>query len=80
MNKYNLHSIVYKIIGPIDPIGDSIIDSQRCKNLKDLIVLVDKLLSDIDYIAYSCKDAPQDSKARAAKIASDFFDRLEIQE
>lgn len=42
------HDIVKKLIGPINPVGDSAIDKERLENLKDFCTLVESLVYDLD--------------------------------
>lgn len=44
------HDIVKKLIGPIAPVGDSAIDKERLKNLKDFCSLVENVMYDLDDI------------------------------
>lgn len=43
----NLDQIVRKLVGPIEPEGDSSIDEKRFENLQSLIAVTDSLLRDI---------------------------------
>jgi len=45
------YEVVRKLIGPIEPLGDSYADDKRLQNLKTLIKLTDKLLGDISQVA-----------------------------
>lgn len=42
------HDLVKKIIGKINPIGESNIDEQRFENLKEMCHLAEMILMDID--------------------------------
>lgn len=71
--------IVKKLIGEIEPIGESHEDEKRFENLKVMTKLVDDLLTDIDRV--SCdKDRYEASRKKAGKYASDFLDRIGIVE
>jgi hypothetical protein len=48
-----LNEIVMKLIGPVQPIGDSGEDERRLANMKALTGLVDELLGEIRYAARS---------------------------
>ena len=75
----DIHEIVKKLVGRIDPVGETNEDDQRFVNLKVLTALVDKLLADIDNVAME-KDRHEYSRSRAGKFASEFFDHVGITE
>lgn len=79
------YDVVSKLIGPVDPVGDSSVDNQRYQNLQDLIHLTDKLLQDIrnvagnkDMMAYSMKKAGEraDEFLKYNEIPSEEFEKL----
>jgi hypothetical protein len=45
------YEIVNKLIGPIEPVGESHIDTSRWANLCDLIILIERLMDDLLNIA-----------------------------
>ena len=45
-----LIDVVRKLIGPVNPIGESNTDEERFENLKTLTELVDFLVGDIDQV------------------------------
>lgn len=51
-NDIDLEVLVMKLIGKIEPAGDTSIDDERFDNVKDLIDLVDKLLVNLSEIEY----------------------------
>jgi len=65
--------IVMRLVGPIDPIGETNTDNARFENLKVLCELVDDLVSAIDGVAYKHKDSYEYSRKRAADYASNFM-------
>ena len=74
-----LIDVVRKLVGPINPIGDTQVDNMRFEDLKTMTDLVDKLLTDIDaVIAY--KDRHEYSMKRAGEFADNFFEQLGIKE
>lgn len=75
-----LYEVVKKLIGNINPAGDASMDDERFENLKLVCSLVDKLLSNIDDVAYKNKDSYEFSVKRAAEYASDFYNKLGIVE
>lgn len=70
-----IYDIVRKLIGPIEPLGDSSRDDKRLANLKNTIDLVDKLLGDISTVA-SWKNHYAGSISKAGKCAAEFIDAV----
>lgn len=66
--------IVRKLIGKINPIGETETDNQRFKNLEQLCNLVENLLMDIDDVAFKNKDSHEYSVKRAADFAKKFLE------
>lgn len=64
--------IVRKLIGPINPVGESYTDEERLENLKQLCNLVESLLLDIDEVAFH-KNRPEYSIKRAGDYADKFI-------
>ncbi len=73
MDKINHTDIVKKLIGGIDPIGKSEIDSERFENLKDMCNLVSNLVSEIYKVYYENKDRHEASIKKAAQYADNFL-------
>lgn len=67
------YEIVKKLIGDIQPAGDSSIDPQRLQNLKDMCQLVNELVSDINDVAYRNKNAYQHSIKEMGNYADNFL-------
>ena len=72
------HEIVKKLIGKINPIGESNTDAERYENLINTIALVESLIMDIQDVVYYNKNAYERSKIAAKDLAQDFLDRYEI--
>jgi hypothetical protein len=72
-----VYDVVKKLVGPIDPIGETNTDNTRFENLKALTMLVDRLVSDIDQVSTE-KDRNEYSVQRAGQFAEDFLGSLEI--
>ncbi len=70
--------IVEKIIGPINPIGETNEDNTRLENLEEMTKLVDALLMSIDTVFVNNKDRMEYSRKRAADFSSKFFDDVGI--
>lgn len=68
----NPYEIVMKLIGPIHPIGETNTDETRLKNLKELTLLVDKLLFEINSAAQNAS-RPEASMKAIGNHARDFI-------
>jgi hypothetical protein len=71
-NIMEVYDVVKKLIGPIEPVGEANIDNIRFENLKEMCDLVEKLLSDIQYVV-SFKDCSEFSRSNAGKKAEKFL-------
>jgi len=65
--------IVKKLIGKINPIGETTTDNDRFENLKSMCELVNNLITDIDNVSTQNSDAREFSVKRAAEYASNFL-------
>lgn len=72
-----LNDIVLKLIGPVEPIGETYEDNRRYKNLEELIKLVDHLLYNIDVVATG-KDRVEYSIKRAGVLADEFLKDVKV--
>ena len=68
-----IYEIVTKLIGKINPIGETNTDNERFENLKVMCDLVEKLIVDIDTVGYSNRNAYEFSKKRAAEYSEKFI-------
>jgi len=68
----DVYDVVKKLLGPIEPIGDSGIDEKRFSNLIETEKLVNQLLFDISQVA-SYKDCPEHSRKIAGERAEQFL-------
>lgn len=78
MNDEILYTVVKKLIGDISPKGDSSRDKQILENMKMMCNLVDRLLTDIDDIAYRNRDCHQHSIKEIVEYANNFYTNLGI--
>lgn len=72
------HQLVKKVIGPINPIGQSSVDLKRFENLHEMTNLVESLLSDIDDIIYNNSDAKEYSVKKSVDFAKKFMQETVI--
>ncbi len=76
----DVYEVVKKLVGEINPIGDTNVDKVRLDNLNIMTELVDSLLTDIDAVANNYKNNHQYSMKKASEFASDFFTKIGIEE
>jgi hypothetical protein len=67
-----LYQIVTKLIGPIQPMGDSAMDSMRLENIKVMTELVAELLAGIERAAKDYNRG-EDSMVKISKHAREFL-------
>lgn len=65
--------IITKLIGPIDPVGETNADDERFENLKEQCKLVQELIMRIQYVANSNKNRSERSMKRAGDYADLFL-------
>lgn len=69
----NIHEIVKKLVGEINPVGETNTDNERFKNLKVMTDLVSRLVYDIDTVGMK-KDRAEYSIKRAGEFADTFLE------
>jgi gamma-glutamyl phosphate reductase len=67
-----IYDVVKKLLGPIEPVGETRADDERYENLQTTITLIDKLLLDIDHVS-SFSSSHEFSVSRAGKRAKSFL-------
>lgn len=72
------YDVVKKLIGEINPVGETNRDNHRFDNLKAMTQLVSLLVSDIDNVAFMNKGSQEYSVKRASDFASKFLSDLGI--
>jgi len=72
----NYYEITTKLIGPVDPVGETNEDNRRFENLRLMVDLIDELLRDVNYVA-GCRNRVEYSVKRAGIFAHEFLKRLE---
>lgn len=76
----DIYQIVMKLVGPVEPIGDSGADIKRLENLQELTKLIDQLLTEVDEIVRDNKDHYEHSRIIAADHCNKFLDDIGITE
>jgi hypothetical protein len=66
--------VVIKLIGPIAPVGETELDSERFENLKAQCEVVEALIMGLQHVANTCKDRYEFSVKRAGEYANRFLE------
>lgn len=66
------YDVIKKLLGPIDPVGESHTDEKRFSNLTETIEVMDKLLFDLHQVAQN-ETRHEHSMSKAGKEAADFI-------
>ena len=70
-----IYDIVTKLIGPVQPVGETNADTSRLENLGALTDLVNRLLMDIEKTA-TAKERHEASMAALGRSAQEFLDEV----
>lgn len=73
MDSMNIHEIVTKLVGPINPVGETQADAHRFENLEVAIDLTNRLLFDIACVARKAGSG-EFSVEKSAKAAKMFLE------
>lgn len=71
----NIYDINRKLLGAVEPQGESNIDRERFENLVNTCNLIELLLRDIHYVAQE-KNRYESSIKKAGKYAYDFLQQI----
>jgi hypothetical protein len=66
------YDVIKKLLGPINPVGETRTDDERFQNLEETIKVVNSLLFDISQVAVNV-DRQEYSMSRAGKTAVQFL-------
>lgn len=72
----NIYDVTEKLIGNIDPIGETNTDNERFENLKVMADLVCKLLEDIAFVYHNNKNANEHSRTIAMRYSKQFIKNI----
>ncbi len=75
MEAEEIYKVVKKLIGNIEPVGETNEDNRRMENLKEIIDLTHGLLLDIEFVS-TYKDRVEYSVKEAGEKASYFLKTL----
>jgi hypothetical protein len=67
------YDVVKKLVGAINPVGETNTDNERFENLKEMTHLVEMLIIDIDRVATNNQNRHEFSLKRAGDFASKFM-------
>lgn len=69
------YEIIKRLIGPVNPVGDTYEDKKRFKNLRETAEIIDRLIFDVSSVTHD-KDHHIESIAKAGKFADRFLINL----
>jgi uncharacterized protein related to proFAR isomerase len=72
METSTVYEVIMKLVGPVNPVGDSTVDEPRYVNLQRMCEVVDLLVRDIDRVGMMRGDH-QYSVKRAGEYASNYL-------
>jgi hypothetical protein len=72
-NTMDLYEVTKKLIGSIDPVGESRVDEIRFENLKVMLDLVERLIDEINDVAIENACRNEASMKKAGEIARQFI-------
>jgi len=72
------YDVVRKLIGEVNPIGETNEDNKRYENLKELTLLTGDLLAVINDVAIRHKDSHEFSVKRSGEHAIKFINKLGV--
>lgn len=75
MRQFDIEDVVLQLVGPIRPVGESNEDGKRIANLKELTVLVDRLLQHI-HEAAQAQNNHQASMRAIGEFAAKFLESV----
>ena len=76
----DVHEVVMKLVGPVEPVGETHTDDIRFENLKQLCDLVEELVDEINRVCPN-KNRCEYSMKRSGEFAHAFlYKRLGIEE
>jgi len=69
----DVHEVVEKLVGEINPVGETNTDNKRFENLKVMTELANELLMDITDVGFRYRNNQQFSMKRASNFAKNFL-------
>lgn len=75
MNMNDIYEVVCKLIGEIEPVGESHIDQKRFNNIRTMCDIIHKLTYDVSFVAVK-RNAQEHSVSKAGTQAYNFLMNL----
>lgn len=73
------HDVVKKLIGNIEPVGETREDEKRLANLIQMCELCDSILTELGDISYNYKDRGEYSIRECGLYADNFIERIKTE-
>lgn len=70
------YDVVKKLIGKINPVGESNEDARRLKNLEDMCELAEQIIYDVNCLAFDFRDSHEASIRKSCEVADTFISSL----
>ncbi|MEX0595971.1 MAG: hypothetical protein WD512_05665 [Candidatus Paceibacterota bacterium] len=80
MEAKQIYEVLTKLIGPVEPMADAAVDSNRYENMEKFIEVFREMHMVIDDIAYQYADSPYGSAKRIGELADKQLDDMGIGE
>ena len=74
------YDVVKKLIGAINPVGETNTDNARFENLKAMCELMDQIDTALNDLAWDYRNDHQDSVKRAVNYAQGFLNKIKSDE
>jgi hypothetical protein len=68
--------VIEKLIGKIEPVADSAIDSQRKDNIEKYLEVLQHMYSEVHWVAMRHKDSPYGSQKEIGQMCNKFLKHL----
>ena len=72
MTFIDIYNVITKLVGPIEPVGESNADEKRYENLQTMTEVVGELLADIKIVSRYV-DRPEASMSKIGRYAQTFL-------
>lgn len=76
MDSKTTTTVVQRLTGAINPLGDASVDGIRFDNLKTLTEVTENLLGMIQHVDRTYRQSPAHSEQKAGEFAGQFLERI----
>lgn len=73
MDNQTVYEVICKLVGPIDPVGETHTDNKRLENLKTMTRVLDHLLDDVLWVSAHHADSKLCSMKESGQLAQKFL-------